>query len=203
MNNYDYEQAPDILDILRELDTSENEYYEALSISSDDDFQIHFKRPSNSCFVNNYFNEGLLAWQANDSDAFNESYHEIYPPELQLKCEHSGDHATFLELDITIVDGIFVYKLFDKTTRRPVVVVNNHSEKQHTFKSDNVLPDEQTYSEIAGSTEKSRKNIKIISDSIPYNLWSTTRFYSWSFAVQHFYQRYLPLHKSNKNNKLC
>ena len=38
----DYEQAPDILDILRELDTSENEYYDALSISSDDDFQIHF-----------------------------------------------------------------------------------------------------------------------------------------------------------------
>ena len=49
----------------------------------------------------------------NDSDAFNESYQEIYPTELQLKCEHSGDHATFLELDITIVDGIFVYKLFD------------------------------------------------------------------------------------------
>ena len=37
------------------------------------------------------------------------------------------------------------------TTRRPVVVVNNHPEKQHTFKSDNVLPDEQTYSEIAAS----------------------------------------------------
>ena len=34
----DYEQAPDILDILRELDISENEYYEALSISTDDDF---------------------------------------------------------------------------------------------------------------------------------------------------------------------
>ena len=50
----------------------------------------------------------------NDSDAFNESYQEIYPPELQLKCEHSGDHATFLELDIIIVDGIFVYKLFGK-----------------------------------------------------------------------------------------
>ena len=34
------EQAPDILDILRQLDISENEYYEALSISSDDDFQF-------------------------------------------------------------------------------------------------------------------------------------------------------------------
>ena len=36
-----------------------------ISISNDDDFQIHFKRPPNSCFVNNYFDEGLLAWQAN------------------------------------------------------------------------------------------------------------------------------------------
>ena len=44
---------------------------------------------------------------------FNKSYQEIYPHELHLKCEHSGNHATFLELDITIVDGLFVYKLFD------------------------------------------------------------------------------------------
>ena len=57
-----YEQAPDILDILRELYISENE---ALSFSSDDDFQIHFKRNPNSFFVNNYFDEGLLAWQVN------------------------------------------------------------------------------------------------------------------------------------------
>ena len=40
---------------------------------------------------------------------------EIYPAALELKLEHSGDHATFfLELDITIKDGIYVYKLFDK-----------------------------------------------------------------------------------------
>ena len=59
----------------------------------------------------------------NDSDAFNESYQEIYPPELHLKCEHSGDHATFLELDITIVDGIFVYKLLDKRDAFPFFIV--------------------------------------------------------------------------------
>ena len=58
----------------------------------------------------------------NNSDAFNESYQEIYPPELQLKCEHSGDHATFLEL-VTIVDGIFVYKLFDKRDAFPFYIV--------------------------------------------------------------------------------
>ena len=59
----------------------------------------------------------------NDSDAFNESYQQIYQPELQLKCEHSGDHATFLELDITIVDGIFVYKLFDKRDDLPFLLL--------------------------------------------------------------------------------
>ena len=31
----------------------------------DKDFQIHFKRPINSCFVNNYFIDGLRAWEAN------------------------------------------------------------------------------------------------------------------------------------------
>ena len=33
--------------------------------STDSDFQVHFKRQTNSCFVNNYFAESLLAWQAN------------------------------------------------------------------------------------------------------------------------------------------
>ena len=37
----------------------------ALSISIDNGFQIHFKRAPDSCFVNNYFSEGLLAWEAN------------------------------------------------------------------------------------------------------------------------------------------
>ena len=40
-------------------------YYNALAVSTDSDFQVHFKRQTNSCFVNNYFAEGLLAWQAN------------------------------------------------------------------------------------------------------------------------------------------
>ena len=31
----------------------------------DDDYELHLIRPPNSCFVNNYFNKGLGAWQAN------------------------------------------------------------------------------------------------------------------------------------------
>ena len=59
----------------------------------------------------------------NDSDEFEKSHPSIYPDELQLKCEFKGDHATFLELDITIKDGIFIYKLFDKRDAFPFSIV--------------------------------------------------------------------------------
>ena len=59
----------------------------------------------------------------NDSNEFSKSHSEIYPPELQLKCEHQGNHATFLDLDISIVDNTFVYKLFDKRDNFPFTIV--------------------------------------------------------------------------------
>ena len=40
-----------------------------------------------------------------------------------LKCEHHGMHATFLDLDIKISDGVFVYKLYDKRDDFPFFVV--------------------------------------------------------------------------------
>ena len=61
----DFEPCNSIREILNSLNISENEYKTALSISDDKDFQIHIKRPPNSCFVNNYFRDGLLAWEAN------------------------------------------------------------------------------------------------------------------------------------------
>lgn len=39
---------------------------------------------------------------------------DIYPKELELRVEHQVDHATFFNLDITIREGTFLYKLFDK-----------------------------------------------------------------------------------------
>ena len=59
----------------------------------------------------------------NDQGEFEASYRNIYPQELQLKCEHKGHHATFLELDITIHANIFVYKLFDKRDNFPFFIV--------------------------------------------------------------------------------
>ncbi len=49
----------------------------------------------------------------NDSGEFGRLYKDIYPKELELKCEHMGNHATFLEIDITICDGIVAFKLYE------------------------------------------------------------------------------------------
>ena len=68
-----------------------------------------------SCFKFNgtkRFIDDLIA--INDDGQFSIIYSEIYPEELELKIEYQGSHATFLDLDITICDGRFIYKLFDK-----------------------------------------------------------------------------------------
>ena len=59
----------------------------------------------------------------NDGNLFGTVYKDIYPEELELKLEHSGAHASFLNLDITINEGIFVYKLFDKRDDFPFSIV--------------------------------------------------------------------------------
>ena len=48
----------------------------------------------------------------NDDGKFSSSYKYIYPKQLELKLEHRGEHSTFLDLDITIEDSLFVYKFF-------------------------------------------------------------------------------------------
>ena len=47
------------------MEISKVEDEAALSISEDKDFQLHLKRPPNSCFVNSCFSDGLLAREAN------------------------------------------------------------------------------------------------------------------------------------------
>ena len=61
----DYIEPPSITEVLAQLRIIEEEYCTALGISTDKDFQIHFKRSTNSCFVNNYFVDGLRGWEAN------------------------------------------------------------------------------------------------------------------------------------------
>ena len=59
----------------------------------------------------------------NDGNLFEKVYQEIYPDELELKKEHSGNHGTFLNLEITIIEGKFVYKLYDKRDAFPFSIV--------------------------------------------------------------------------------
>ena len=42
---------------------------------------------------------------------------------MQLKVEHSGTHFTFLNLHITVKDGVFFYKLFNKRDGFPFFIV--------------------------------------------------------------------------------
>ena len=51
--------------LLTLLGISEEDHYNAFSISDDNDFQVHLKQLLNSSFVHNYLGTGLLAWEAN------------------------------------------------------------------------------------------------------------------------------------------
>ena len=52
-------------DILNSIGIGEDEYYRAVSISPDSDFNIYLRRPVDSCFINNYFVAGIKGFAAN------------------------------------------------------------------------------------------------------------------------------------------
>ena len=59
----------------------------------------------------------------NDGGEFARSSSDIYPEVLELKEEHSGNHATFLCVDVTVENRMFVYKLYDKRDDFPFSIV--------------------------------------------------------------------------------
>ena len=61
----DYEEVKSTDEILEYLEITKCDYEQALSISDDQDFQILYRGLPNSCFVNNYFCDGTMAWEAN------------------------------------------------------------------------------------------------------------------------------------------
>ena len=93
--------------------TYENEYIFEL-ISNDKAKARHFHATKR--FIHDL---GTL----NDGGVFNDVYKDMYPPELQLKVEHCGTHPTFLNLDVTVKDGVFIYKLSDKRNAFPFFIV--------------------------------------------------------------------------------
>lgn len=60
-----YMTGKTISDILTLLELSSTDYYKALSISSSSDYEIHYQRNPDSCFINNYNPIILEAWRAN------------------------------------------------------------------------------------------------------------------------------------------
>ena len=84
-----------ISEILDELEISKDDYYWALSISKDEDLELHFKRQPHFCFDSNYFDVGLKAWRANmDLErAFNEYKAETYMCQYFSKSEDRCSQA--------------------------------------------------------------------------------------------------------------
>ena len=60
-----YEPHATPINILNEIDITEQDYQWALSISPDSEHELHLKRPIDSCFTNNYFIAGLKGFAAN------------------------------------------------------------------------------------------------------------------------------------------
>ena len=52
-------------DIFNSLGITEEEYYIALSISPDSEYDLHLSRPLDSCFINNYLVAGIKGFSAN------------------------------------------------------------------------------------------------------------------------------------------
>ena len=96
----------------------------------------------------------------NDGGEFGRSYKDIYPNELELKVEHSGVHASFLSLDITISDGIFVYKLFDKRDAFPFSIV------RMPYTSSNI-PETIFYSAMVGEFLRIAHSTLLYKDFLP------------------------------------
>ena len=93
----------------------------------------------------------------NDGHLFGEVYKDIYPEELELKLEHSGLHATFLNLDITILEGKFVYKLFDKRDAFPFSIVR----MPHI---DSNIPESIFYSALVGEFLRIARSTLMLED---------------------------------------
>ena len=96
----------------------------------------------------------------NDGGEFGRVHKHIYPDELILKVEHSGVHASFLNLDITIKDGIFVYKLYDKRDTFPFSIV------RMPYTSSNI-PVNTFYSAMVGEFLRIARSTLLYEDFLP------------------------------------
>ena len=74
---------------MEELSITEKEYENALKISHGNSYQLHYRRPTDSCFVNNYLDIGLLAWEVNVDYYKAVTYMYIYLSEQEDECSQA------------------------------------------------------------------------------------------------------------------
>ena len=92
----------------------------------------------------------MIIFTINNGREFGRSICYIYPKELELKDEHQGDHGTFFNLDITIKEEIFTYKLFDKRDSFPFSVVRMLHIESNMLHIESNIPQNTFYSAIKG-----------------------------------------------------
>jgi len=96
----------------------------------------------------------------NDGGEFGRVFANIYPNELDLKTEHSGSQASFLNLDITIKEGKFIYKLYDKRDTFPFFIVR----MPHI---DSNIPYSIFYSALVGEILRIARSTLLLEDFLP------------------------------------
>ena len=106
----------------------------------------------------NRFIDDLCA--INDGGEFGRMFKDIYPEELDLKVEHSGNYASFLNLDINIVNGQFIYKLYDKRDAFPFFIV------RMPYVNSNI-PEKIFYSALVGEMLRIARSTLRFSDFLP------------------------------------
>ena len=79
----------------------------------------------------------------NDDNLFSENFGDIYPEELQLNLESSGDSVNFLDLNLSKTNGHVEVKLYDKRNSFPFSIV------RLPFSSSNI-PSAMIYNCIGG-----------------------------------------------------
>ena len=74
--------------------------------------------------------------------------------------EHTGNHASFLNLDINIVDGKFIYKLYDKRDTFPFFIVRMPQRESN-------MPQNIFYSALMGEILRIARSTLLFEDFLP------------------------------------
>ena len=120
---------------------------------------IGFDKVKAKCFHSTHrFIDDLCA--INDGGEFGRIYRDIYPDELNLKEEHSGVHASFLNLYINLINYKFIYNLYDKRDAFTFSIVR----MPHISSN---IPQSIFYSSLVGEFLRIAHSTLLLQDFIP------------------------------------